>query len=563
MNSLLVASLALAALVLGYVFYGKKVSRWLNLDPDLKPPSEEFRDGVDYVPARHWGILFGHHFASIAGAAPIIGPVIACLYWGWVPALLWIVVGGIFFGAVHDYFSLTASLENKGRSVGDLSEATLGRAAKVVFGIFVMLALILIVAVFAAVAGQTLAGTPQVVIPTFGLIVVAMGVGFLVYKTNVPLLLDTFIGLALLAGLILLGFKVPVSLPVAEPAKWWTVLLLLYGLVASVLPVPVLLQPRDHLAAGVLFFGLTFGFIGVLLSRPPMQSPAVVSFASRAGGPGWLWPMMFVTIACGAISGFHSLVASGTTSKQLPAVRDARRIGYGAMILESALAVLAVIAVTAGLYWKAPPAGLDGPVYQTLMKEGGWMKTFGVGYGRLTAPLFGALGTLIGITMLKTFVMTTLDSATRIARYLLSELVGDTFGVKPFRNRYLATAVVGMASGALALGSWKAIWPVFGSANQLIAALVLIMATAYLLSRRRGWVFVAVPAVLVLVTTIGALIYNLRTFLAAEPPMYMLAGIDVLLLALAVFVTAKGVAVVARKVGAKPGTDLSSQPEEA
>ncbi len=543
MNALLLAVIALGALALGYVFYGRKVMQWAALDRNMAPPAVALRDDVDYVPARHWTVLFGHHFASIAGAAPIIGPVVACLVWGWLPAVLWIVLGGIFFGAVHDYMALACSVENQGRSVSDLSESVLGRSAKIIFSIFVLLALILIVAVFAAVAGATLASTPEVVVPTFGLVFVAIGVGVLVYHTPLPVGINTLIGLALLGGLIVLGYHFPLRLPVENPARWWTVILLVYAMVAAVLPVTVLLQPRDHLAAGVLFVGMTLGFVGVLISHPTIQSPPVVAFHSSQ--QGWLWPMLFVIIACGAISGFHSLVASGTTSKQLPRILHARRIGYGGMILESALAVLALLAVTAGLYWKQAPAGSEGLIYQELMKTSGWIGTFGRGYGRLIESMFPTIGFLIGITMLKTFVMTTLDSATRITRYICKELLADTFGIKVFANRYAATVFVGVCAGALALGNWKAIWPVFGSANQLIAAMVLIIATVYLMSRSRAWVFTAVPAVLVFVTAIGALVYGLLAFLgvtevAALPPSKLLAGIAVVLIVLGVFVACKG-----------------------
>jgi len=565
MNALALACIAFGALAIGYVFYSRLVARWLGLDPKLTPPAVELRDGVDYVPARHWTMIFGHHFASIAGAAPILGPVLACLYWGWLPAVIWIVVGGIFFGAVHDYLALGVSLENKGRSISDLSESVLGKSAKVVFSMFVLLALILIVAVFAAVAGNTLATTPQVVLPTFGLIGVAMVVGFLVYRTRMPLVVASLCGLAMLVGLIVLGYHVPISLNVASPAKWWTVILLLYAVVASVLPVSLLLQPRDHLAAGVLFVGMLLGFLGIALSRPEIQSPALVAFDSAK--QGWLWPMMFVVIACGAISGFHSLVASGTTSKQLPHLRDARPVGYGAMIMESALAVLAVIAVTAGLYWEKLPPGVEGYVYQESMAGGEWIRTFGRGYGELTKPIFNILGPtvgfLVGITVLKTFIMTTLDSATRITRYVCAELVGDTFGIKVFKNRYVATVSVVVCAGALALGNWQAIWPVFGSANQLIAAMALIVATAYLMTRGRRWGFAAVPAVLVFVTAMGALIYKLVDFLTVAD--YMLAAIAAVLVCLGLFVAYQGAARLRATLLARPprGAPSSGPPEES
>ncbi len=540
MSSLLLTAIVLTALALGYGLYSRKVAKWFRMNHGMDTPAHEMYDGVDYVPAKHWTVLFGHHFASIAGAAPVIGPVIACLIWGWGPAILWIVLGGIFFGAVHDYCALAASTENKGRSVSDLSESVLGRPARIVFSIFVFLALILIVAVFAALAGSTLAATPKVVIPTFGLIFVALLVGVLIYKVGLPLALDTAIGLGLLFGLILLGYYVPISLPVQNPAKWWTVILLVYAMVAAVMPVSLLLQPRDHLAGGVLFLGMLLGFTGILISNPTIKAPPFVQFS---GGPGWLWPMMFVTIACGAISGFHSLVASGTTSKQLPRVRDARPIGYGAMITECALAMLAVIAVVAGLYWKVAPAGDEGLIYQNIMAEGGgaWITAFGRGYGQLVKGMFPAIGYLIGITMLKTFVMTTLDTATRITRYICNELFGEVFGIKVLKNRYAATAFVGVCAGALALGNWRAIWPVFGSANQLIAGMFLIIATLYLMSKGRAWLFTAVPAVLVFVTAMGALIYSLLSFVGvisieSLPRSNLLAAMAAVLIVLGFFI---------------------------
>ncbi len=257
MNSILLAVITLATLGLGYAIYSRRVERWFGADLGKPTPAVEINDGVDYVPVKHWTVLFGHHFASIAGAAPIIGPVVACMCWGWLPAALWIVVGGIFFGAVHDYCSLMLSAENKGRTVGDLSESAFGKSGKIVFSIFVLLTLILVVAVFAAVAGVTLATTPQVVIPTFGLVFVALFVGFLVYRTRIPIWLNTLIGLAMLFGLIWLGYGVPVDIKplikdlapnasesvrqlVQSPAAWWTVILLIYGMVAAVLPVTVL-----------------------------------------------------------------------------------------------------------------------------------------------------------------------------------------------------------------------------------------------------------------------------------------------------------------------------------
>jgi carbon starvation protein len=544
MNSLLVGGVSIFLLLLGYVFYSRKVKQWLGVDDNEPVPSVEMNDGVDYVPAKHWTILFGHHFASIAGAAPIIGPVIACLYWGWLPALVWIVIGGVFFGAVHDFSALVMSLRNKGKSITTVTESVMGKVSKILFSIFAFLALILVVAVFAAVAGATLATTPAVVIPTFGLVVVAVIVGILMYRVGLNVLLCSVIGVALLVGLIVTGYHIPITLGVENAASWWTVILLIYAMVASIVPVTLLLQPRDHLAGGVLYLGMFFGFLGIVITRPETKAPMFIAFSSAK--EGWMWPMMLVTIACGAISGFHSLVSSGTTSKQVPRMRDARVIGYGAMIAESALAVLAVVAVSAGLYWKSAPEGMGGLVYQQLFQKGGWIKAFGAGYGQLTKVIFGGLGTLIGITMLKTFVMTTLDTATRITRYICNELFGETFGIRCMKNKYAATILVGVLAGALALGNWRAIWPVFGAANQLIASLVLIVASLYLLTGNRRFGFTAVPAVIMLATTIGALVYKTYSFITAEQPNILLATISLILIILAIFLAYTALATVIR-----------------
>ncbi|MHC4626150.1 MAG: carbon starvation CstA family protein [Planctomycetota bacterium] len=553
MNSLIVAGIAIFLLLLGYVFYSRKVKQWIGLDDSKPTPAVELNDGVDYVPAKHWSILFGHHFASIAGAAPIIGPVIACLYWGWLPALIWIVVGGVLFGAVHDFIALVMSLRHQGKSITTVTESVMGRTSRILFGTFAFLALILIVAVFAAVAGKTLATTPEVVVPTFGLILVALVVGFLMYRIQLPVLLCSIIGVLLLFGLIVAGYYLPLELPVEDPenaVKIWTVILLVYGMVASVTPVTLLLQPRDHLAGAVLYFGMFFGFLGLIIARPQMQAPPYISFGTSKG---WMWPMLFVTVACGAISGFHSLVSSGTTSKQVKRMSDARPIGYGAMILESALAVLAIIAVTAGLYWTSAPDGDKALVFQDVFNDGGWIKAFGTGYGQLTRTFFGALGSLIGITMLKTFIMTTLDSATRITRYLCNELLGETLGITPLKNKYAAVMLVGICSGALALGNWGAIWPVFGAANQLVASLVLIVASVYLLMRKRNCLFTAVPACVMLVTTVAALIYQAYGFATGEGDKrsILLAAVSVILVFLAMFLAYSALIAVAgvRKSG--------------
>lgn len=552
MSTILLVGIALLTLIAGYLFYGSRIVKWIGLDLNEATPAVTMNDGVDYVPAKHWAVLFGHHFASIAGAAPIIGPVLACLCWGWLPAVIWIVGGGILFGAVHDYIALVLSVKHKGLSIASVTESVLGKNARIMFSMFAFLALILVVAIFASAAAKTLVAAPQVVAPTFGLIVVAVFIGYLMYHTSTSTAVCTIIGMILLAGLLTLGYFWEITIPVANPVKFWTILLIVYAVIASVVPVTLLLQPRDHLSACILFVGMSAGFIGLAMTRPELQTPAFVKFQSNQG---YLWPMLFVTIACGAVSGFHSLVSSGTTSKQLPHMRYAYRIGYGGMIMESALAILAVAAVTAGLYWKAVPEGTSGAVYQDFFKPGGGgaLNAFGTGFGAITERLLGKrFGALLGITMLNAFIMTTLDSATRITRYIANELFGETFHLKPMENKYIATIVVGLLAGALALGNPQSVWPIFGSANQLIAGLVFIVATVYLATHQKKITFTAVPAIALFITTIGALTYNIYCFVTGregDTPLIrvLLSIISIVLIILALFILVTSIKTIRKK----------------
>lgn len=528
MNSLVLATGALILFFLGYRFYGRRMERLWGVDPSRKTPAVEEYDGIDYVPAKHWTVLFGHHFASIAGAGPIIGPVIAAMVWGWFPAVIWLIVGSIFLGGVHDFAAFMISIRHRGRSVANVAQMVMGFRAKMIFASFVWLALVLVNAVFAAVAARTLSTTPEVVIPTFGLVGVAVLVGLIMYRWGINQILASIIGIVLLFGLILLGYVVPISLG-QNAARIWTVVLLVYAYFASIIPVNILLQPRDYLASVVLFLGLLFGYAGVVITHPPMHAPAFISFH---GAQGALWPMMCVIIACGAISGFHSLVASGTTSKQLSNERDAKKVGYGAMILEGVLSVLALIAVAGGLYW-SEGEGVPGLVYPKLMEGGNWIVTFGMGYGQLVKPFLGVLGMFVGIMMLKTFVMTTLDTSTRIARYITEELFGEGLKIKLLRNKYIATAIIIIAALWLALGSWQSIWPIFGASNQLIAALVLIVVSTYLLSRKKQAAYTFYPALFMLATTMAALILKFLDFVRGGKA--LLAVVGFILFALALF----------------------------
>jgi len=535
MSALLVVGASLLLFVVGYYFYGKFLERLWDVSPDRKTPAFEKKDGVDYVPAKHWTILFGHHFSSIAGAGPILGPVIACMLWGWFPAVLWIVFGSILLGGVHDFSALILSLRYGGNSVGEVAESIIGRRSRILFSLFLWLSLVLVVAVFAAVTANTLVQEPHIVIPTFGLILLALIFGVLIYRLGANYTYATLGALILLILLFVLGNRFPVSIGGANPGKIWIIILLIYSFVASVVPVNLLLQPRDYLSAFILFFGLLLGYAGIFTSRPSINTPAYISFSAGTQGP--LWPMMFVMIACGAISGFHSLVASGTTSKQIANEKDGKKIAYGSMLTEGVLSVLALLCVCAGLYWDSSIPSLS---YPALMKKGDWIGTFAAGFGQVTSRILRPeVGKMIAIVMINAFVLTTLDTATRITRYISTELFGDAWKIKVFKNRYFATFFVILAAGYLALGNWQKIWPVFGASNQLVAAIVLFVAGVFLLKKGKGAFTAILPSIFMFLTTITALLYQSQSFYREKN--YLLGNISVVLVFLAVFFIFEGI----------------------
>jgi carbon starvation protein len=494
MNSIAVVAGSGFIFWLGYVFYAEKIVRIFKPDKHRKTPAQANYDGVDYVPAKHWSVLFGHHFSSIAGAAPVIGPILAVSIWGWAPTLLWVVLGTVLIGGVHDYCSLMLSVRHKGRSIADFAQDTISKNAKIIFLSFAWITLILVISVFVYLCAKTLVLTPSIVLPSIGLIPLSIAVGFLLYAKRLfkkhNQISVTLLGLVVLGLLIYAGSRFPISLDVAEPVHVWSVILLVYAYFASIAPVHILLQPRDYLSAFLLFAGLLFGYIGVIAHGPSLEFPAFIGF--HAGTTHMLWPVLFVTVACGAVSGFHSLVASGTTSKQLDNEVHAKKIGYGAMVAEGFLALLALLVVSAAYSSIKDLAGV-------VNSGGGPVHAFGFAYGRITASFFGAFGGLFAVLILNAFIFTTLDTATRIARYLTQELFR-------INNRYIATLVVVSLSGWLGIsGEWNQIWPIFGAANQLIAALALIVVTSWLLSSRKPVIYTILPTLFMILTAIAAL----------------------------------------------------------
>jgi len=528
MNSLIIGLIGLILFIISYIFYGKYLEKLWEVDEKRKTPAFTRTDGVDYIPAKNWLILFGHHFSSIAGAGPILGPVIAICVWGWGPALLWIILGSIFLGGVHDFSSLVLSVRNEGQTVGEITEKVLGSKSKILFSFFLWFSLLLVVAVFSAVTAKTFIEEPPIVIPTFFLIIDAVIFGILVYRKNVSIFYSTILSLFLLIIFFIIGKEIPVVLKI-NPLKIWIIILLVYSFIASVLPVNILLQPRDYLSSFILFFGLILGYIGLIFTHPSVNAPFYISFFSQSGS---LWPMMFVIIACGAISGFHGLVSSGTTSKQIASEKDIRRIGYGAMLTEGFLSILALLCVSAGLYWNSSFPELN---YPELMKKGDWIGTFATGYGQILKKIFKPeIGKLFAIVMINSFVLTTLDTATRITRYITQELFGETFRIKLLKNRYFATLFVIIFAGYLAFGNWQKIWPVFGASNQLVAGITLLLCGCYLLQKNKKSLSTLIPATIMFLTTMVALTVQMFSFYFQKH--ILLGNISLILIILSIFV---------------------------
>ncbi|MGC9070728.1 MAG: carbon starvation CstA family protein [Elusimicrobiales bacterium] len=545
MNSLVIAGFGLIFFVISYLFYGRYLEKLWGIDKNKITPAFAKKDGVDYIPAKHWLILFGHHFSSIAGAGPILGPVIAVCLFGWGGALLWIILGSVFLGGVHDFSSLFLSVRNEGQTVGDITKKVLGDKSKILFSLFLWFSLILVVGVFAAVTAKTFTEQPEIVIPTFFLIFDAIIFGFLVYKKNFSIFYSTILCLFLLFLFFIFGKEIPVVIKIGNPLKIWISILLVYCFFASTLPVNILLQPRDYLSSFILFSGILFGYIGLITSHPKINAPFYISFFSENGS---LWPMMFVMIACGAISGFHSLVSSGTTSKQIANETDIKKIGYGGMLTEGLLSILALLCVSAGLFWNSQFPELN---YPNLMKRGDWIGTFATGYGCILKRIFDVkIGKLFAIVMINSFVLTTLDTATRITRYITQELFGETFKIKFLKNRYISTLIVIIFSGYLAFGSWQKIWPVFGSSNQLVAGIVLLVCSCYLMMRGKNPIPTLIGSIFMFLTTMTALTISMVNFYKNKN--FLLGNISLILILLSIFMINEGIKILKSKAKKAP-----------
>ncbi len=495
MGSIWLISIALAGFFLAYLFYGRFLIKRFRIDPARPTPAHTMTDGIDYVPAKA-PVLLGHHFASIAGASPIIGPITAAIF-GWIPVFLWIVLGSIFIGGVHDFSAIVASVRHRGKSIGEIIHEHVGDLGKKLFLIFAWSTLILVIAVFTILVAKTFVMVPAAATSSVFFLLLAVLFGMSIYRLQLPLGIASVIGVALLLGGVWLGLVVPVKLSI----NVWIALLLVYITIASVTPVWILLQPRDYLNSFLLYILVAGASIGIIIGNPKIQLGAYLGFSTNLG---YLFPILFVTVACGAISGFHSLVGSGTTSKQLDKETDARIVGYGGMLMEGLLAVVALIAaaaITSGKYNEFIGNGGGGPIALFSASVGNFISKLGIPAN---------VGTTFSALAVSAFALTSLDTATRLARFSFQEFFEKEEESKPSilnKNRYIATGVGVVVAGALAFsGRWRAIWPIFGSANQLLAAMALLAVTVWLTELKIKHAFVFYPMIFMFAVTFSALV---------------------------------------------------------
>lgn len=543
MESSILFVIGLSVFVIAYFFYGEHLSkRVFNLfsldEKNLKTPAFEFEDGIDYVPANK-NILFGHHFSSIAGAAPIVGPAVAAI-WGWVPAFLWIIFGVVFMGAAHDFGVLVLSMQNKGKSIAHVCEDLLGSKVKNLFLLVIFFLVWMVIAVFALVIANLFISFPSSVIPVNFEIIIAIIIGFVAKNTKTSLTIPSIIAQVMLMLMIYIGTIYPIDLSDLVGANnvlmTWMIFLLIYSFIASILPVWLLLQPRDYINCHQLFLGLGLMSLGVIVVSPTVVAPAINP--NPEGAPPW-FPFLFITIACGAISGFHGLVSGGTTSKQVKRYKDAKPIGYGSMLGEGLLALLATLAVCTGFsdstHWHdhysswSAANGLTAKINAFVLGAGGFLSGLGI-------PV-NISQTVIAVLIIS-FAATSLDTACRIQRYIISEL-GESFSIPPLKNRYVSgalavgTAFLLMISGDKGKGGLS-LWPLFGATNQMLACLSLMVISVWLKRKGKNSVYFLFPAVIVLVVTSIALVFNLIKFI--EIGNYFLALITSILLLIEFFI---------------------------
>ncbi|MFZ5816695.1 MAG: carbon starvation protein A [Bacillota bacterium] len=523
MTAIHIMALAFIVFYLGWQFYSRYIAeKVFRLDPNFTTPAHEFEDGTDYVPTNKH-VLWGHHYTSVAGTGPIVGPVIA-LYFGWLPALIWVLVGSVFFSGIHDFGTLWLSVRHKGKSVGTLVENLIGARAKVLFQLLIFFLLLLVNAVFALIIANLFMAFPGSVVPIWIEVPVAMLVGWWVYRRKGGLLWPSIAALITLYAFVLVGHMMPITMPAVAgipPRVVWMAIIFLYSAFAAGLPVWMLLQPRDFINSHQLFVGLAVVFLGALITNPTVVAP-MIRTDLPAGSPS-LFPILFITIACGAISGFHGLVSSGTSSKQLDREPDARFVGYLGSLGEGTLAIASIIAVAAAGYasqadwtkafssWVVASGGA-----QTYWVQGIAKLASGVGLPVEIAQVFAAV-------LVVSFASTTLDSSFRLQRYIISEMAA-TYNVKFLQGGTAATALTLVASFALAVfadpknpgAGAMVLWPVFGASNQILAALSLLALTLFLKRLARNYWVSLLPMTFLGTMIVWGMLVQMRTYYAAN-----------------------------------------------
>ena len=541
MNAIWIILISVAAFALAYRFYGEFIARRIFRSRKDNPvPSEELRDDIDYVPTNK-EVLFGHHFASIAGTGPIVGPAIAVI-WGWVPALIWIIVGSIFAGAVHDYAALMMSTRKKGVSIGELSRDVINPRVRTLFLFVILFALWIVVAIFGMVIAVIFKMYPQAVFPVWIQIPIAVSVGWLAYRKGWNITAMSIIAVLLMYASVFIGVNMPLSMPGfwgLTPMAVWIIILFIYAYIASVLPVWTLLQPRDYVNSHQLIVGIVLIVLGVLFANPAVVAPAV-QLAPEGAPP--IMPFLFITIACGAISGFHSLVSSGTSSKQLKNEEDIHFIAYGGMLTEGLVGVLVIIAVAAGIgmFVKTDSGQVLSGVAAWQHHYSSWEAAQGLtakvaAFVNGSANMLTALRiplkygqALVGV-LIASFAGTTLDTATRIQRYVVTELATD-YRIRPLQKRYPATALVVLAAAALAFSEGSGmgallLWPLFGVSNQLLAGLVLLVASIYIIKEEKTNVWpTVIPMIFMMITSSWAMVVGLLHFFKTSSHLRFVIG---------------------------------------
>ncbi len=565
MNSVTLILLALAGYLLAYRLYGRYLGRKiLRLSSSRMMPAHEFEDGVDFVPTKS-NIIFGHHFTTIAGLGPIVGPAIGII-WGWLPAFLWVFLGSIFMGAVHDFTTLVVSARNRGKSIGELTAIIISPSTRYALQFIMQLLLFIVLAVFAMIVSSLFVMYPEAVIPVWTQIPVAVWLGWQIRKGKNDLIYS-IIALLILYAFVVLGVRFPVSLPWEREISVvvWCIVLFIYVFFASTIPVQKLLQPRDYINSHQLLVAMVFLIIGVFLAHPVLSAPAINHSAFEPGSdvPD-MAPILFIVIACGAISGFHSLASSGTTVKQINNELDTLPVGYGAMITESFLAVLVIVAAGAGLGMGLEENGqLFTGVDAYEHHYASWSSANGLA-AKLDAFIIGSAnlfssfglplkyGSAFVVVFIVSFANTTLDSAARIQRISLQEIFISSSGKirSPMNNRYVATLVIVVAAAAMTFfkpGGQGAmvLWPLFGSLNQLMAALALGVITVYFASKKISIYYTLLPMLVILVFTLWAMMENLARFISEGE--YLLVVLSALILALTAWLAGSSTIALFRK----------------